>query len=268
MANRLTGLKVQIKRVAKSVIPYKHRFRLRGSYRWLFGKMGILCELKYDINLPNAELVGNEAYGAFYVYMPKLTEEKPPIILSLGIGEDVSFDKDIIRRAKAKVYAFDPTPRSVEYLKNQKMPSSFEFFECAVGAKDGYTSFCVPAPDSEDPSGSIHGEVHENGKQELIKVEVRRISTIIKELGIREISLLKMDIEGSEFEVIDDMLKEKIYPNQICLEFHERFFRDGKSKMRNALKNLRSNGYALFAISTSRLEVSFIKREIIKKSIS
>jgi hypothetical protein len=36
----------------------------------------------------------------------------------------------------------------------------------------------------------------------------------------KHIDLLKLDIEGSEYEVIDDFLKRRIPVRQICVEFH------------------------------------------------
>jgi sensor c-di-GMP phosphodiesterase-like protein len=68
-----------------------------------------------------------------------------------------------------------------------------------------------------------------------------------------------MDIEGSEFEVIDNILSSSIEINQILIELHERFFVDGKARTEKLVRSLRDNGYKVFAVSDSFEEVSFIK---------
>ena len=48
-----------------------------------------------------------------------------------------------------------------------------------------------------------------------------------------------MDIEGSECDVIEDMLKEEIYPKYLAVEF------DNIEKKENTKKLLEKNGYIL-----------------------
>ena len=46
------------------------------------------------------------------------------------------------------------------------------------------------------------------------------VSDYCKRHQIDHIDLLKLDIEGAEYDVIDDVLNEKLSIKQICLEFH------------------------------------------------
>ncbi len=55
--------------------------------------------------------MGN-SYGGFEVAAGKLDKEGV-IVYSFGIGEDLSFSDDIIKRFDARVYAYDPTPKSI-----------------------------------------------------------------------------------------------------------------------------------------------------------
>jgi ubiquinone/menaquinone biosynthesis C-methylase UbiE len=68
-----------------------------------------------------------------------------------------------------------------------------------------------------------------------------------------------MDIEGSEFNVIRSLPKNVIF-GQIVVEFHERFFKNGKKALKEALKILKKNGYYCFAISSHGDEYSFINK--------
>jgi FkbM family methyltransferase len=58
-------------------------------------------------------------------------------------------------------------------------------------------------------------------------LEVRRLQTIFQSLGHKHVDVLKMDIEGSEYEVIDDLCDLHLRIDQVLVEFHHRFERDG-----------------------------------------
>ena len=73
------------------------------------------------------------------------------------------------------------------------------------------------------------------------------------------IDVLKMDIEGSEYEALEEILKSQVTIDQIVVEFHERFFEYGKEKTIKAINSLNENGYEIFAISDSYEEISFIR---------
>jgi len=68
-----------------------------------------------------------------------------------------------------------------------------------------------------------------------ITVPCRRIFTLMKELNHSRVDCLKMDIEGSEYEVIDDILTNRIDVRQILLEFHHRFEEIGMQKTITAI---------------------------------
>jgi len=82
----------------------------------------------------------------------------------------------------------------------------------------------------------------------------------MQELGHSHIDILKMDIEGAEYDVIEDIRLSNIRPKQLLVEFHHRFPNIGISKSKQAISNLRKMGYQLFSISTSGEEFSFILR--------
>ena len=89
---------------------------------------------------------------------------------------------------------------------------------------------------------------------------MKSFKDILKMYNHDQIDVLKMDIEGSEYDVIASILNSKIEIGQILIEFHNRFFEDGFSRTKKAIKLLRSSGFELFAISDSKEELSFVKR--------
>jgi hypothetical protein len=80
----------------------------------------------------------------------------------------------------------------------------------------------------------------------------------MKQLGHGRIDLLKMDIEGAEYGVIEDIIKSRIPIAQILVEFHHQYLPNGKRKTEESLHLLRENGYHLFAYSDTGSECSFI----------
>lgn len=203
----------------------------------------------------NHKWYGNEHAG-FYVCPDNLNENS--IIYSFGIGEDISFDLALIENHNCSVFGFDPTPKSIEWIKKQKLPANFHFFEYGIGCISGSIDFYLPK-NPEHVSGSIIIQSNVNTEKK-IKVKMKSIFDIIKELEHEKIDILKLDIEGAEYDIIKDILNAKIPITQILIEFHDRFVIDGMRKTKQTVNKMKSNGYSVFAISESKEEISFIKK--------
>lgn len=53
---------------------------------------------------------------------------------------------------------------------------------------------------------------------------MKRLTDIVQELGHSHIDILKIDIEGSEYKILDSILSAPVQIDQILIEIHERFF--------------------------------------------
>ena len=87
---------------------------------------------------------------------------------------------------------------------------------------------------------------------------MKSFTDILKTISIKNIVLVKMDIEGSEYDIYDSIIRLENKVPLICMEIHERFFDDGKSKTKKLLKNFRNEGYLLYGVSKNFQELSFI----------
>jgi Methyltransferase FkbM domain len=67
-----------------------------------------------------------------------------------------------------------------------------------------------------------------------------------------------MDIEGSEYEVITDMLAGEIRPRQLLVEYHSRhqFGEDMVARTSESVASLRRAGYRILARSPRGVEFS------------
>ena len=178
------------------------------------------------------------------------------IVYSFGVGEDASFDTGLIEEYNLIIHAFDPTPKSIKWVKRQSFSGRFVMHEYGIAAFDGNVSFYPP----ENPAHVSHTLLDRpSTKAKAISVPVKRLSTIMKELGHNHIDILKMDIEGAEYDVINDISKSDIRPHQILVEFHHRFPGVGIKRTKDAIDRLRTTGYMLFSVSVTNEELCFIR---------
>ena len=98
--------------------------------------------------------------------------------------------------------------------------------------------------------------------QLVIQVESYSLDSIMKKLNVKKIDLLKMDVEGSEYEIIDTILDMNNKPSQLLVEFHHRFQNIGFEKTINAIKNLHKIGYRIFSVSKTGRELGFIQKNL------
>ena len=217
------------------------------------GRYSVGREVFYRRDLSCAfEVLGS--YGAQFAICPELISHDS-VVYSCGIGTDVSFDLEIIHRFGAEVHAFDPTPRSLEWLKMQQLPGRFRVHEYGLADHDGSTSFALPNSPLHVSHSMVLGRSHQKA---TISAPVRRIASIMKELGHTRIDLLKMDIEGAEYDVIDDLVTGSVPVRQLCVEFHHRWPEIGAGKTRNAIDRLRAAGYRIFHSADTGEEYSFV----------
>jgi len=175
-------------------------------------------------------------------------------VYCLGVGEDISFDLELIARFGVTVHAFDPTPRSIEWVQAQSLPGEFVFHRYGVGAADGWYRFLPP----RDPSHVSYSLVDRKTPGPAIELPVRRLGTILRALEHQKIDLLKMDIEGAEYRVIGDLLDAQIFVGQLLVEFHHRWREVGIERTRHAIRALNGAGYRIFHVSARGDEYSFL----------
>ena len=199
-------------------------------------------------------------YGGFFVATELLDYKKNReiIVYSAGVGTDISFDLALIRNYKSiKIYAFDPTPRSIEWIGRKKIPPNFIFAPVGIGSENKKETMFLPK--SHRVSFTVHSFEDEN--KDEIEVEMKSIATIAQENRHTFIDILKLDIEGSEFSVLEALDFNTLKFGQILVEFHERFLPNGLELKNRIIQRLDEAGYVCFAIS-SDFEYSFVNKKV------
>ncbi len=185
------------------------------------------------IGLENMLALGGEAS---WIIVPKGLNEQS-IVYSFGAGMDISWDIALIEQYGLTVHAFDPSERSIAWVETQQLPPQFKFYHSGVSDHDGIDSFYPPP----NPKNVSYSTVRKVGVP--VALPVKRLESIMQELGHSRIDILKLDIEGGEYAVIDDMLAANILPTQLLIEFHDRFA--GSRKKAQTLKKLQKRGYVI-----------------------
>jgi FkbM family methyltransferase len=237
------------------------RFKNKLQKQFLINS-GIASEFKTDIDLPFSWKGNN--YGGFYTTDINLNSNA--VVCSFGVGEDISFDQDLHAKFNCTFHLFDPTPRSIAFINDQHLPTGFNFHPYGIAKETGMVDFYMPANPSH-VSGSIVGHANVN-EQSKISVQMRSWQDICHNLGIKEIQLLKMDIEGAEYDVIPTLLKSEVVIEQLVIEFHSRYLENGTALTKKAIELLRKNQFKLFAVSDTLEEVSFIQSRVLSKYLT
>ena len=182
------------------------------------------------------------------------------VIYSVGVGSNIDFDLALINEFNVVIHAFDPTPRSVEWVKNQSLPDNFKFHPIGLAAENGTMNFFPPARASSTHFSPV--KRYDEDDKDLITAPVKNLETIASELNHNFIDLLKMDIEGAEYEVIDSLISNGVSINQILIEFHHMYKGIPINKTIQAVRKLEKMGFELFNISQRTYEFSFIKKDL------
>jgi FkbM family methyltransferase len=176
------------------------------------------------------------------------------IVYSVGVGTDISFDLELIKKFNLKIFAFDPTPKSIDWIKGQFLPDNFSFHPFGLAKEGGVIDLFLP-----ENNNHVSGSIISHHSDSSIKVEMKSLLQLMNLLGHTKIDVLKMDIEGAEYGVIDHILEKNIEISQLLVEFHHRMPGISKELTKNALQKLNAGGFRVFHISPSGEEYSLIK---------
>jgi FkbM family methyltransferase len=181
------------------------------------------------------------------------------VVYSFGVGADIRWDREVIESFGAVVHGFDPSPATVAWARTAALPSKFIFHPVGIAAHDGMLRL-YPPPTTRTPHYSCINRSRAPEDQ-AVDVPVKRLATFARELGHDRVDLLKLDVDGSEYAVLPDILDSGIPIRQILVEFHHDFRTLRFAHTQQAVDQLRSRGYRIFDISHRAREFCFLKAD-------
>ncbi len=225
------------------------RLRLKVSlHRWVkFKKEKILS---FDVYFYNYSLFFEEFRQIFirqsyYFY----TEKEEPEIIDCGgnIGVSILYFKYMYPNSKITV--FEPSPEVYEIIEkniNKNKLKNITLEKSALSSEEGTSSFFLRGTGS---CGSTLKEgvfdTSETDKKhkekKTVQVKTQRLSKFIN----NKIDFLKMDIEGSEGEVLEELKKTNTLKDirKIAFEYH--YYKENKNnRLQNILSILEENNFS------------------------
>lgn len=165
------------------------------------------------------------------------------VVYDFGIRNEPDFGVILAKEPfNCQVFAFDPSPITRKWFETNnalKDLPNYHLFYYGGGAHDEdlilreydwgqvsiyqYPMSVINPKDCYD-SGPNKGRCRFSkfGKQQQHKLPVRSVESIMKELNHKEISLLKLDVEGSEYRMLETLISSGSckHVGQITLEWH------------------------------------------------
>lgn len=178
-------------------------------------------------------------YGGWWIEAADLDEHSK--VISAGVGEDITFDLALIEQFDCNILAFDPTPKAVAYAAQFQTEARFQFEACGLADKDGDISLVPP----ENPNYASYSVADSMPSQQSFTFSAKSLKTILAETGWDAIDLIKMDIEGSEYGVIDSIVVDQIPIQQLCVEFHDNIAGEIGRRTKDSIKQLANYGLKL-----------------------
>lgn len=202
------------------------------------------------------------AYGArtgVWTVLPDLLPDQP-VVYSFGVGRNIDWDLQMVDRHHAELHAFDPTPRSIAWIKDQELPASFTFHPYGLGNQDGEIGFYIPRKTHKVNYSSVKAPSPES---EQVLCPVKKLATICNDLGHDRVDVLKMDIEGGEMDALPDVLNSGLFVGQLLAEFHYHYPAIGWAAFVEVVGKLRRHGYRIFHISRRGYEFSLVHASLL-----
>ena len=259
------------RRLALGLLPQRVsrqvRARMWAAQSWAFGALTPMQNAgmpeRPDVTLP---LTKYGKGGAGYLVFDKPLTPKS-VVYAVGVGNDISFDQSLIDRFELHVHAFDPTNQSRRYVEEQQPHPNFHFHQLAIGGSDGRLPFrrLKPSHDSYLPGTILDVPGRKRGDQ---VVKALSLASAMEGNGHKHVDLLKLDVEGGEFVILESLCAERLDVRQIVFEVHPHLanlahhsLMWGKYGWRRSaalLRRLRSVGYDLAAISDRGTEFTLV----------
>lgn len=143
----------------------------------------------------------------------------------------------------------------MRWVQQADIPDRFNFFPVGLSNKTQTLRFSAP-PDAAHVSYTTGAR---DTKTDIVELPVKALDEILTNNGDTDktIDLLKMDIEGSEYDAVPDMITKGILPKQLCIEFHHRMFGYTDAQTMSVVDLLRAAGYTLYFVSDAGHEYGF-----------
>lgn len=174
----------------------------------------------------------------------------------VGAGGDVTVDLDLIQRYGVTVRSFDAVTDYVDGARERANGEPrFSAHHAAIAAKDGPIRMQV----THDPVSQSVSAAQLYDSHSFVELPGRTLPSLMAELDDRQIDLLKLDIEGSEYEVLPTLDLPALGVKVFAIQLHHT---GSVADARKLIAGLGTQGYDPVACR-SAVKLTFVRRDLI-----
>lgn len=222
--------------------------RLRASVRW---RMFIrrIGRLPIVDPYPRPIIFLGSSYGGYGV--PDGVIDSSWTCYCAGTGADISFDLALVERYGCHVFAYEPAPEAQQYVREASAGvEGFAFMPVGLAPSDGHVTFYRAA----DPEHMALSTADLQGTRDAVEAPVRSVPSLMRELGHERVDLLKLAVEGTEYELLESLDLGALGVRLLLVEFT--WSQPGSAAI-DASGRLRAAGYV--PIYRNHADVTFIR---------
>ncbi len=157
--------------------------------------------------------------------------EAGAIVLDVG-GYEGRWTEQLIGRFDCLVQVFEPVPEFASAIESRLGPSGrVRVHAYGLAGRTGEVDFHLSA----DGSSALRGQ------GEPRRVRMRAAAEVFRELGLERVDLMKINIEGGEYELLEHLLDHGLTARlrHLQVQFHD-FVPGARARMRAVLSRLAS----------------------------
>jgi FkbM family methyltransferase len=194
--------------------------------------------------------LGSSHYGAWVV--PESLIGAGWTCYCVGAGGDVTFDLDLVRKRGALVRCFDPDD---DYIRRAQAAGAaqprFSTHQVAIAPVDGPIRMQrthIIGSRSVSPA-----DLYDT--RDYVVVPGRTIRSLMHDLGDRSVELLKLDVEGGEYDLLDDLDLAGLGVRVFCTQLHHAA---SVRQARALVARIQNAGYHLVA-NVPAVKLTFVR---------
>jgi FkbM family methyltransferase len=200
------------------------------------------------------ETVGNPAYGGWRI--PAHLIEPGWVCYCVGAGGDVSFDLGLIARYGVTVRCVEPVAKYVDLARKQAAGDPhFSVYRAAIATEDGPLRMQI----THDPASSSVSPARLYDSDAYVELPGRTLPSLMTELGDARIDLLKLDIEGGEYEVLPTLDLRGLGVKVFAVQLHHA---GSVAQAKSLIAQLAEQGYAAVARRPA-VKIAFVREDLL-----
>ena len=208
-----------------------------------------------EYRLPRAYQRLGTKYGGWWIDTRIVGDN--PLLIDCGLGEDISFPVAFLKRFGGRVIGIEPNPRSIAYVEKH-CPVGMEVWKNAFWHSEETLNFHLPRTQDNLPKGAdgVSGSLVATHDYvtggDAVTVKTVTLKKLLEATGRDRCDVLKIDIEGAEYDVLDRLCDsgEIRQVRQLLIEFHHGVTHHDMAETQRIAQKIRTSGFKLIHVES------------------